>query len=195
MTFRRFAIALGVLALCTALGYRAGSAEPKADDSKKDSLEVRCAKLQLRLAELGLEKAQNTNRRVARTIPLQLVAQYADDVAVAKIELENASREPGAKLLEGWILRAEMAYRTAQNIYVNAAKTEKRTPDTYEPIDLERMKATAELAQLQVERGKSLVDASPDAKLQWVTDMVDDDLMRLKKQTALLFQDRGPTDL
>jgi hypothetical protein len=156
---------------------------------------LRSAKLRLRVAEISLEKAKKTNERVAGTLPADLVAQYSDDVAVAKAELANASHSIGTELLQGWILRAEMAYRSGVMIYNNAARTEQRTPGTYEPIDLERLKLTAELAQLQVERGKSLADASPEAKLQWVTDMVDDELMRLKKRTALLFQTRGPSDL
>ena len=125
------------------------------------------------------------NQKVAGALPADLVAQYADDVTVAKAQVQNTMRAGGSELFQSWIVRAEMALQAAKASASNATRTEQRTPGTYDPIDIERRHLTADLAQLRLDRGKSLLNASPDAKLQWVVDMVDDELARLKKRTAV----------
>ena len=46
-----------ITALCAAIAFRAGLAEPPAKGAGQDSLEMRYARLRLRMAEIGLEKA------------------------------------------------------------------------------------------------------------------------------------------
>ena len=195
MKLRGFSTAIAITALCAAVVFRTGSAEPPAKNTGQDSLEMRYARLRLRMAEIGLEKARRMNQKVAGALPADLVAQYADDVTVAKAQVQNTMRAGGSELFQSWIVRAEMALQAAKVGASNATRTEQRTPGTYDPIDIERRHLAADLAQLRLDRGKSLLNASPDAKLQWVVDMVDDELARLKKRTALLVQVQGPSDL
>ena len=89
----------------------------------------------------------------------------------------------------------ELALRSAEHLYKNAERAEKGTPGTYQPIDIERLRLAVEAAQLQVERGRSLIKASPEAKLQWVVDVMSDELLRVKKRTSLLVQVQGPSEL
>jgi hypothetical protein len=192
---RRFVLVIGMVGLCGVLAYRAWSAEPKGGDAKEESFGTRYARLRLRMAEVALDKAKQMNQKVPGTLPADLMSQFSQDVSVAKVQLQNSTRADGGDLLLGWIARAEMTLNDAKMKLNSATRTEQRTPGTYEPIDIERLRLSAELAQLQLDRGKSLIDASADAKLQWIVDMVDDELLRLKKQSALLFQTRGPSDL
>ncbi len=135
------------------------------------------------------------NKKVPGTIPGDLIAQYADDVEIAKLQLQATQRAGGADPLQEWLLRVELALRSAEHLYKNAERAENGTPGTYQPIDIERLRLAVEAAQLQVERGRSLVKASPEAKLQWVVDVMSDELLRVKKRTSLLVQVQGPSEL
>jgi hypothetical protein len=212
MNRRRLAVVASVLALGSVLGYRAGSsasaapdskpapekkqaAEGKqASDNKQDSLDVRIARAQLSLAEATLRKAQDQNRRVGETISGGLLAQFTDAVQVARAQLEAAESASGGDSLAAWIRRAESSVREAENRWKRAAEVNRLSAGTVAAIDVERLRLTVEIAKLQVERGKALADASTEAKLHWQVDVLNDEVARLKSQTGVLLQNRGPTD-
>jgi hypothetical protein len=49
---------------------------------------------------------------------------------------------------------------------------------------MERFRLRAEVAKLQLERGQSLVDSGREAQLQWVIDMLDNQVQRLKEESS-----------
>ncbi len=203
---RRLAVVASVLALGSVLGYRAGSSasaapdskpapeKKQASDNKQDSLDVRIARAQLSLAEATLRKAQDQNRRVGETISGGLLAQFTDAVQVARAQLEAAESASGGDSLAAWIRRAEASVREAENRWKRAAEVNRLSAGTVAAIDVERLRLTVEIAKLQVERGKALADASTEAKLHWQVDVLNDEVARLKSQTGVLLQNRGPTD-
>lgn len=47
----------------------------------------------------------------------------------------------------------------------------------------QRFRLRAEVAKLQLERGQSLVDSGREAQLQWVIEMLDNQVQRLKEES------------
>ena len=209
MNLRRLAVVASVLTIGSVLGYRAGSTasaapeaksgsakseDAKSQNAKSDSVDVRYARAQLQLAEATLRKAQDQNRRVGETISAGLLAQFTDAVQVARAQLAAAENPGGADSLAAWIRRAESGVREAENRWKRAQEVNRLSAGTVAAIDVERLRLTVEIAKLQVERGKSLASASNEAKLNWQVDVLNDDIARLKSQTGVLLQNRGPTD-
>ena len=56
-----------------------------------ESLEVRYARAQLKLAEANLSRVQQSNQQMERTVPSSIVAEYQDDVRVAKMQLQQVT--------------------------------------------------------------------------------------------------------
>lgn len=194
MNLRRLVVAAGILVMGCLLGYRAGSAEPAAKGAKPEPVAVRYARAQLQLAEATLRKAQDMNQKVAETISSGLVAQFADDVQVAKALLQSAEGPAGANPLAGWLVRADYAVRAAESKWKKANEVNQIELDTFADVDIERLRLGVVIAKLQLERGKAMTNASSEAKTQWQVDMLFDELSRLRDRTSIIFQDRGPSD-
>ena len=88
------------------------------------------------------------------------------------------------------MLRAELARHVAEGKLKRATEANQRVPGVVSASELERLRLEVEIAQMRLERGQSLVDASADAKLQWQVDLLSDELARVKEQTYLLGQNR-----
>jgi hypothetical protein len=192
MTFRRIAVTAGVLALSVALGYRAGIGAPPAGESKQTSTNERYAKARLREAELRLQKVQDLNRKVAGTISNALIAQFGDDVEVAKSQLRSVAEAGSSDPFKDWLTRSEVALRAAEMRLKRAMRANQISPGAVDPLDMERLRVRTEVAQLRLEQGRSLIDGSPDARLQWQLEMLNDGLAHVQEQTALISQNRLP---
>ena len=100
MKLRNLSAAAAVFVLVGFALHQARSADPAQQDTElkqaANDFAQRYAKAQLRLAELRLAKAEEMNRRVARTLAKGVVEQFADDVAFAKAQAVNATF-PNAK--------------------------------------------------------------------------------------------------
>jgi hypothetical protein len=189
MNRRRLVVLAGILAICGAACYPFATAAPAAKEDAAESLAVRTARAQLRLAELTMQKVQEMNRKVAGTLSASMTAQFVNDVEFAKAQLQNA-QQPGADPFQGWLRRAELAVRSAEFRLKKVKEADRRVPGSYEALDIERLRLGVEIAQLRLERGKSLASAAPEAKLQWQLEMLDDGVARLRNQTSLALQNR-----
>ena len=58
-----------------------------------------------------------------------------------------------------------------------------RVPGAFDPLDIERFRLRVEVAKLQSERGQTLVNSSLDAQSQWKSDLLDDQIQRLKEES------------
>ncbi len=195
MNFRRLAITLSILATCGALFYQSRSVaqapDKDAQASNKEPIEVRYARARLRQAELTLQKAQDLNKKMGGTLIGGTVSQFSDDVEFAKYQLQLA-QHPEADSLRGIIARAELDLRMAETRLKKVIETNQRAPEVVSAADVERSRLSVEVIKLRIERGKSLADASTDAKLQWQIDVLADELARVREQTNLLNQNRYP---
>jgi Tfp pilus assembly protein PilX len=188
--YQRILVVSCLVVLTSGLAYRAGTAAqpPKAND--KDSLSVRYAQAQLRLAELTLQKAQSLNQRMANTITPAMVSLFSDDVEFAKSQLQAVKSTGKLDSYQGLLRRAELSLRTAEQNLKKITEADKLMPGTFDASDLERLKINVELAKVRLERGKALANADPQTKLQWQVELLNDDVARLKEQQAMIVQNR-----
>ena len=194
MNLRRLAAAMCMLVLCAVLARAGEPPAPAQDKAQHEPIGVRYAEARLKLAELTLKKAQELNKRVPLTIPTPMMSQFADDVTFAKSQIEIAKRNSDGDHFQGWIERAEVDRRTAEAKLKRILETEKAIPGTFTTTDIDRFRIGVELARLRVEQGRALVKGTPEARLQWQLDMLGDAVTRLREQTWLISQNRGPLE-
>lgn len=197
MNVRRYAAAIAVAAFCAGVGYHVGSAAqpekkdaPSAADTKNEPIDVRFARAHLRLAQLTLQKAQDMNKRTRGTLSNDLIQLFADEVDVARVELETALKSDGLDQYASWIRRSELLVRVAETKLKRASEANRISPGTISALDIERFRLGLEVAQLRLERGRALADASLDKKLAWEVDLLSDSLSRLQTRSSLIVQNR-----
>lgn len=193
MTFRRLVAVAVLLTVCGATFYKSGSAAPAAkgsDEKEAESIAVRYARAQLRVAELTLQKALAMNKRLAGTLVSGMVSQFSDEVELSKLRLQAAMSSSEIDPLQACLQRAELSVRTAETKLKKASETNQQVPNTVSQVDLERLRAGIEVARLRLEYGRSLVSASSESRLQWQIELLNDELARVKEQTYLLGQNR-----
>ena len=93
MKLRRLVAVAVLLVVCGVIFYKSGSAAPPAKGSETkeaESIAVRYARAQLRVAELTLQKAQAMNKRLPGTLVSGMVSQFSDEVELSKLRLQAA---------------------------------------------------------------------------------------------------------
>jgi hypothetical protein len=159
------------------------SETPTPNDTISESVDVRYARAQMQLAEANLNRIDQSNKRVERSVPSSVVAEYQHDVQVAKTRLEEAVAGRAASDFQVWLQRAEAERRTAETNWKTATAANGSAPGTFGPLDVERFRLRAEVAKLQLERGQTLVDSGREAQLQWEIDLLDNQVQRLKEES------------
>ena len=134
----------------------------KSDNQHKDSLDVRYARAEVALAEANLNKVQSMNQRVPGAVSGDVVRAYELDLEVAKLQLEVASGGP-EKQFDVWLARAEAAAKYAQSRWRGATLANARVKGAVDPSEVVRLEASAELANLEVERGHAVAYGTRDA--------------------------------
>lgn len=157
-----------------------GQGEPK----KADSVQVQFAEAQVRLAEITLKKAQRMNQRVAGAVAAVDVAEYREDVEVAKAQLAAAQTGAGENQFLTWLRSAQAADKAAQHRLRSSLAANARLPGTIDDLEIERLRLRAELAQLRLARGQSLRDRPPVEQLQWQVNLLRDEVQRLSEQVS-----------
>ena len=170
-----------VLALAMSLAVALVWAESK-ESPKPASPTVIQARAQFRLAELNLQKVRKMNQRVANLVSADVVAEYRDDVEIAKARLAAVERDQGDNPFQVWIRTAEAALKAAEGRLKSAQAVRQKVAGVFDDLDLERMQLRVELARLQLERAKTLVDKPPHAQLQWQIGVLADEVQRLREQ-------------
>jgi hypothetical protein len=190
MSRLRTAVACGALMVGLVLlaGVLIAAPEDKAVENKDGrvdlNLELAYAEAQHKLAEVSLRKLELTNQRFPRTISSSVIADYAEDLAIAKAQLDSARRGADADLFLGWVRRVESNMKTAEASLASARTANQRQPGTVDPLDVQRLELRVEIAKLQLDRGKLLANAPLDQKLEWQVQVLNDEVSRLKEQTS-----------
>lgn len=109
-------------------------------ETNSESVEVRYARAQLQLAEANLNRVEQMNKRLARSVPDSVVAEYQQNVRVAKTRLEQAVVAPAASEFQVWLQRALAERNTAEKTWKNATAVNGRSPGAFEPLDIERFR-------------------------------------------------------
>lgn len=196
MNVRRLAALTGILVIAGIALHQARSADgPKADAkpaarAASDNFALKYAQVQLRLAELRYRKAQDMNRRVPQTLAKGVIDQFADDVRFAQAQVKIAQETGHADAYRLWIVRSELDLENRQVELQVATDSNQRIPGAYTPLDMERKRASVELARLRVERGKSLANGSSEERLQWQLEMTVEEINRAQEMVKLSIQNR-----
>ncbi len=130
------------------------------------------------------------NRRVARTLAKGVIEQFADDVKFAKSQVEAAQRSGKSDGFTFWVNRAALELEDREEALQIAVQANERVPGAYRDIDLDRLRASAELAKLRVERSKELENASEGAKLLWQLSIMTEEINRVDEMVSLSLQNR-----
>ena len=171
-----------LIAVACWLGQQLQTSPPS--DTASESIEVRYARAQVQLAEANLNRVEQRNKQLARSVPSSVVAEYQHDVQVAKTRLKQATAGRTASDFQVWLQRAEAERKTAESAWSNATAANSRAPGTFQPLDVERFRLRAEVAKLQLERGQTLANSGHEAQLRWEIDMLDNQVQRLKDDTS-----------
>jgi hypothetical protein len=190
MNHRRLAGMLVILAVGVALGRTAGSADPKDAKNETDSLSLQWAKAQLKLAEMNLARIQELNKKVPRTLVGSMVQEFVEEVEQARLQLQIIEKSPQGDPYRTCIERVKMQLRAAEERAQRGLKTYESAPDVVSKNDVERLRLSAVVADLQLQRGLSLENATPHEQLQWQLEVYGKDLDRVKQYVYLLGQNR-----
>src|SRR5262245_3096634 len=82
-----------------------------------ETVDVRYARSQLRLAEANLDRVEQRNKQAERSVPSSVVAEYQDDVRVAKTRLQQATAGKAASGFQAWVERADAERRSAETAW------------------------------------------------------------------------------
>jgi hypothetical protein len=148
-----------------------------------ESIELRYARAHVQLAEANLARVEQINKKVARSVPSSVVAEYEDDVTVAKTRLQQTSAGQAAGDFKPWLERAAAEQRTAEASWTVAQAVNRLAPGTFGPHEVECYRLRAQVARLQHERGQALVDADLEAQSQWKMDLLDNQVQRLNEES------------
>jgi hypothetical protein len=157
--------------------------EPAPQDAAGENLETRYARTRLKLAQANLQRVEHMNRKLDRTVPSSVVADFKREVGEAELQFQNASAEK-TSAFDVWLRRAENAFRSATTRLQGALAANKQVKDTIPAIDVERFRLRAEVAQLQWDRGKSLAKAPREAQLAWQVELLSDEVELLREETS-----------
>lgn len=159
------------------------SAPAPADAARSEPIGVRYSRAQLQLAEANLQRVQQMNRRLARTVPASVVSEYQHDLEEAKAQFQQAESPVGEDGFAIWLRRAESIWKSADTLWKNAVAINQRSKGTFENLDIERFRLRAEVTRLQLERGQLLVRAPHDAQLEWQLEVVNNEVQQLKEES------------
>jgi hypothetical protein len=158
--------------------------KPAAASESPQNLEMKYAEAQYKLAETNLRKVELTNQRFQKTVSASVIADYTEDLAIAKSQLDGVREGGHDVLFAGWIRRVESNLKTAEASYNSARLANQRQPGTVDALDVERMRLRVEIARLQLEQGKMLASATVDERLRWQVQVLNDEVASLKVQTS-----------
>lgn len=173
----------------------AAAQDPQAQDKSGkqpglDKLAVQSAEAQLKLAQMNYERMKQLNEKVRGTLIAGMVEQFAEEVELAQRALDTAKNNPGGDPYQATIERMKLALKEAEEREKRALKTYEQAPDIVTKDDVERMRQIVIVADLQLQRGLALKDASPHEQLQWQLDVFTGELDRVRIYTYLLGQNR-----
>jgi hypothetical protein len=159
-------------------------AEPPspADATAAEKLAMEYARAKLQLAEANLKRVEEMNRRVARTVPASVVAEFQSDVEEANVQVRQTASQGGQ--FGVWLRRAQSELQAATTRWKAALAGNRRVEGTFGELDVERFRLRAEVARLQLERGRSLLGASREAQLEWQVELLNNEVDRLNEEPS-----------
>lgn len=170
-------------------------AQAAAADLPED-LQIRYAMARLRLAELDLERAVRANHEAKGAIGERELDRLRSHIRVMEQRLAIARAQPRTAARQAILAAAEAARDNAQGDLEAAERSNGRTPGSVSELNLERLRAKVDLAEIRLELCRnpeyelSLLD-----EMQWNIDQLTDEVIDLRHQVeAAGGQDFGRPD-
>lgn len=158
----------------------AQSAEPPRPEGTPRDFDTEYAEAKLDLAKANLKRAEEMNQKVSNAVSANVVAEYRQDLEVAKLRLEDA-KQGNSDVFGIWLRSAEKKATAAKTAWESAVAANKRTKGTVEATDLERLRLRSQVLRLNFERGQSLATQSREAQLEWRVSSLGDEVERLSE--------------
>ncbi len=182
---RRLAItgSISVLLFMIALAPLSGEEQVASDSHQSgnhESVRVRYARANLRLAEIELEMALTENEKIRYLYSAETVERLRNNVAFAE-ELLRHETHPGNDGLHSIHLRElEGTLKLAESELSSALEANTQVPGSISLMKVERLRAAVELARLALEKARDpAVTQSPIDHLQWQLERLRSELTRL----------------
>jgi hypothetical protein len=148
-----------------------------------DELSVRYALARLRLAELDVERALEANRGAVHAISDRELQRLRNHVLVMRRQVEIARARPRTSARQATIAAVEAARESAHADLAAAAQVNQRTPGTISLVNMERLRAKADLADIRLALCRSPdFELSLLAEMQWSIDQLTDEVIDLRHQ-------------
>ena len=156
----------------------------QAEPAPAENLRLQYAQAKLQLAQANLKRIEQLNRRLKRSVPSAVVAEFQSDVDEANLQVRQAASAPDGGEFDVWLRRAESESQLAASRWKRAVAGNRRLKGTFEGLDVERFRLRAEVARLQFARGKKLAGAPRATQLEWQVEMLNNEVDRLKQERA-----------
>jgi hypothetical protein len=167
-----------VILMALVAGHVDCAADPLATVPADASLDVQYAKVKLELANANLKKVVEMNRRIARTVSPDVVAEYRNDAALAKLRLDGALKG-NSDTYSFWLKAAELNWKSAHAAWQSAVAANDQQRGSVDELDVERLHLQAEVFRIGLDRGQALANQPREAQLEWRLRMLSDEVARL----------------
>lgn len=182
---------IGLIAIGTCLGANLGTLDTtssaRAEETQKaEPLDVRYAQLFLRQSQLDLQRALDTNRRMPGSFQSTVIDALRRTVAVAQNWVDESTAKSKSADFNPCLLAAESQAKHIRDEYAKIQEIERLAPKSVNPTDMERAKVALDLAELRIERAKSLDAKATPAIMQMQIELLREQIVELETRTAKL---------
>jgi hypothetical protein len=176
-----------VLALVTGLNVSVAQQNqtpaPAARPATPGELNIRYAEVYLELAKVQLQRALDTNKQVPGTFTNVAIEALRQVVTVAEKQL-NMLKQSDGRPVNMFLVSAEANARASAASYNRAKAVNQMSPGAIPMAEIERLRLTAELASINLEKAKSIGSEASQEYVQWQIDQLREDFFQLRNQLA-----------
>ncbi|HEX3658392.1 MAG TPA: hypothetical protein VHV55_21560 [Pirellulales bacterium] len=184
MTWTRLLIAIGLLAAVAASAQEPSGQQGTSDTAGQvNELDVRYMRVRLALSKLELDRVQQINKRIPGTFTKAAVEAIDHSVTIDEEQLK-ALTQKGGQRIPLYIIAAEANLSAAQQSLQRVLAINQQNPGTISPMEVERLRLTAELASVGLEKARSIKPQNESQFLQWQIDRLREDLYQLHTRLA-----------
>jgi|GEM_PF-4483679 hypothetical protein len=179
-----------LVVVCLAIGLKESVAEQapapaptEKEPQKLADLDVRYAEVYLQLTKLEFARAVDINRQIPGTFTNAALEALRQSVVIAQEQL-NDLQAKGNDRKAAYLISAQASAKGAEAAYLRALRINEQSPGTIVANELERLRLSAELAKLSLQKAETVEPANVQQFLQWQVDQLREELYQLKTRLA-----------
>ncbi len=180
----RLLLVLGLITgLNVSFAQQNQDAAPAANRSSSGELNIRYAEIYLELAKVQMQRALDTNKQVPGTFTNTAIEALRQSVYVAEQQVDMLKKSNG-RPVNMFLVSAETNMRASAATYTRAKAVNQMSPGAIAPAEIERLRLTAELAKINLEKAKCIGNESSSEYVQWQIDQLREEFFQLRNQLA-----------